>query len=163
MIPGLTSRINKVSFKEGDIQVITVNKLLVFCSINKFTKHTNAMLRRRVSKIISFNKQGDESFNEVEETAAEKAKLEAIFAKEQAKIEVARVLEEARRAAMLENEKKRTTETTQGALSSTFTNSMTNSSSKQSSQKSIGKFRKTIGGNRGASLGNGIIGTLFKE
>lgn len=98
-----------------------------------------------------------------EAVAAEKAKLEAILAKEQAKIEAARVLEETRRAAMLENEKKRTMEATQGLFSSTFTNSVSNSSSKQSSQKSVGKFGKTIGGNRGASLGNGIIGTLFKE
>ena len=95
----------------------------------------------------------------IEEAAeAEKAKAEAIAAKEQAREEAKAAAAAEREAQRAENAKKRAAK----QVGSTVAGTVGREAGKALGG-TFGKFGKTIGGNLGASLGRGIIGTLFKN
>ena len=95
----------------------------------------------------------------IEEAAeAEKAKAEALAAKEQAKEEAKAAAAAEREAQRAENAKKRAAK----QVGSTVAGTVGREAGKALGG-TFGKFGKTIGGNLGASLGRGIIGTLFKN
>ena len=95
----------------------------------------------------------------IEEAAAEeKAKAEAIAAKEKAKEEAKAAAAAEREAQKAENAKKRAAK----QVGSTVAGTVGREAGKALGG-TFGKFGKTIGGNLGASLGRGIIGTLFKN
>ena len=93
-----------------------------------------------------------------EDAEAEKAKAEALAAKEQAKEEAKAAAAAEREAQRAENAKKRAAK----QVGSTVAGTVGREAGKALGG-SFGKFGKTIGGNLGASLGRGIFGTLFKN
>ena len=93
-----------------------------------------------------------------EAAAAEKAKEEAARAKEEEKARREEEREAAREAQKAENAKKRAAKSVGSSVAGTV-----GREAGKILGGNFGKFGKTIGGNLGASLGRGIIGTLFKN
>ena len=94
-----------------------------------------------------------------EEAAAEKAKADALAAKEQAREQAAKEKAEQREAAQAAAAKKRAAK----SVGSTVAGTVGREAGKALGSTFGGRFGKTLGGNLGASLGRGIIGTLFKN
>ena len=95
------------------------------------------------------------------EAAAEKAKQ--ALERERAKREAIRAEEETRKVQAQANARKRVDKPVGNNLSTQFKENKSDSLSKKACKSHKGKFGKTIGGNLGASLGKGLIGTLFKD
>lgn len=95
--------------------------------------------------------------------AAEKAKQDLASERERAKREAIRAEEEIRRGQAQANARKHAEKPVGKHISSQFKENEFDTSSKKADNIRKGKFGKTIGGNLGASLGKGLIGTLFKD
>ena len=96
-------------------------------------------------------------------SAAEKAKQELALERERAKTEAIRAEEEDRKVQVQANARKYADKPVGKSLSTQFKENESEPPSKKASKSHKGKFGKTIGGNLGASLGKGLIGSLFKD
>ena len=95
----------------------------------------------------------------IEEAAeAEKAKAAELAAKEKARAEELAAKEQQKKEQMAANAKKRAAKQVGSSVAGTV-----GREAGKALGGSFGKFGKTLGGNLGASLGRGIIGTLFKN
>ena len=95
----------------------------------------------------------------IEEAAeAEKAKAAELAAKEQARAEELAAKEQQKKEQMAANAKKRAAKQVGSSVAGTV-----GREAGKALGGSFGRFGKTLGGNLGASLGRGIIGTLFKN
>ena len=95
--------------------------------------------------------------------ALEKAKQDLALERERAKREAIRAEEEIRRGQAEANARKHAEKPVGKHISSQFKENEFDPSSKKADNIRKGKYGKTIGGNLGASLGKGLIGTLFKD